>query len=221
MAFSKITRIILFVIAGISLAVVLFFYMAEMSDKYDEIDAKVLALKAPVEDLAPVIQPVVDTAAADTTEGDSTALAEAAMDEPESTAFQTPEVVDVSELNLREELSLGEYLIYQHTSIALIWAYILFVLTGIAALGFPLVAVFSRPKGLIRLGLVLVAAAVIVIVSYVLSSDAPMTIIGYSGTANSDPGTLKMVDTTLFVTYTLFGIALLSILYSIISRATK
>jgi len=54
-----------------------------------------------------------------------------------------------------------------------------------------------------------------------LASDTAMEIIGYDGTGNSDPGTLKMVDTVLFLTYMLFGLASGSILYAIISKAFK
>jgi hypothetical protein len=59
------------------------------------------------------------------------------------------------------------------------------------------------------------------VISYVLSKDTPIEIIGYTGTGNSDPGTLKMIDTVLFITYILFGMALGSILYAVISRAFK
>jgi hypothetical protein len=68
---------------------------------------------------------------------------------------------------------------------------------------------------------VLVGAAILVVISYLLSNDTPIEIIGYTGTDNSDPGTLKMIDTVLFITYMLFGLALGSILYAIISRAFK
>ena len=86
---------------------------------------------------------------------------------------------------------------------------------------FPLIAVLSNPKALVRLLAILAGAAVLVVISYVLSKDTPIDIIGYTGTDNSDPGTLKMIDTVLFVTYMLFGLALASILYAIISRAFK
>jgi len=62
---------------------------------------------------------------------------------------------------------------------------------------------------------------VIVVISYLLSKDTPITITGYTGTGNSDPLTLKLIDTVLFITYMLFGLALASILYSVISRAFK
>ena len=84
-----------------------------------------------------------------------------------------------------------------------------------------MIAVASNPKSLLRLGLVLAATAIIVVISYLMSDDTPMEIIGYTGTGNSDPGTLKMIDTVLFITYMLFGLALASILYSIISKAFK
>jgi hypothetical protein len=114
-----------------------------------------------------------------------------------------------------------EYLVWYRTDIALIWAYILVILTLIASIVFPLIAVLNNPRGLIRLGAVLVGAAVLVVISYAVSSDTPIDIIGYTGTDNSDPATLKMIDTVLFVTYMLFGLALASILYAITSRAFK
>ncbi len=71
------------------------------------------------------------------------------------------------------------------------------------------------------MGIVLAGTATILVVAYLLSSDTPMQIIGYEGTGNTDPGTLKMVDTVLFVTYMLTGLAIGSILYSVISKAFK
>lgn len=71
------------------------------------------------------------------------------------------------------------------------------------------------------MAIVIAGGAVLVLVSYFMSSASPMDIIGYTGTGNSDPSTLKLVDTVLFVTYILFGMALASILYAIISKAFK
>ena len=219
MAFSNITRIILYVVAGISLLVVLFFYVSPRTVDMDELEARVDEIMNPV-DLTPVAPlPAVD----DSTATDSTAVADAAVEEeePESSAFATAEVIDTSGTNLKEHLSGWEYMVWFRTDIALVWAYILVILTMIASILFPLIAVITNPKALIRLLAVLAGAAVLVIVSYVLSNDTPIEIIGYSGTDNSDPATLKMIDTVLFVTYMLFGLALASILYAIISRAFK
>jgi hypothetical protein len=217
MAFSNLTRIILFVIAGISLVVVLFFYISPKTVDYDGMEAKVEQAMSPV-DLTPAPLPVVDTTAADSTVADSTVVEEVV--EAES-AFATVEVPESSGTDLKEVLSGWERMVWFRTDIALIWAYILVLLTLVASVVFPLISVLSNPKALIRLLAVLAGAAVLVVISYLTSSAEPIDIIGYTGTDNSDPGTLKMIDTVLFVTYMLFGLALASILYAIISKAFK
>ncbi len=215
MAFSNLTRNILYVVTGISLLVVLFFYVGPRTIDYDELEQRVTEAQNPVD-----LSPVAPLPSADSTAQDSTATEtmEAAEDQGAFTVETTPEVADV---NLKEVMSGYEYLVWFRTDIALIWAYILVILTLIASIVFPLIAVISNPRGLIRLAAVLVGAVVLVIISYAVSSDTPIDIIGYTGTDNSDPATLKMIDTVLFVTYMLFGLALASILYAIISRAFK
>jgi hypothetical protein len=136
-------------------------------------------------------------------------------------AFASANVPDTSGTDLKEVLSGWERMVWFRTDIALVWAYILVILTLVAAVVFPLISVLSNPKALIRLLAVLAGAAVLVVISYFTSSAEPIDIIGYTGTDNSDPGTLKMIDTVLFVTYMLFGLALASILYAIISKAFK
>jgi len=216
MAFSKITRIILYVVAGISLLVVLFFYVSPKTVDMDELEARVDEIMNPV-DLTPVA-PL--PAVTDSTVSDSTAVAEV-EEEPESSAFATAEVIDTSGTNIKEHLSGWEYLVWFRTDIALVWAYILILVTLIASIVFPLIAVITNPKALIRLLAVLAGAAVLVVISFLVSKDTPIEIIGYTGTDNSDPGVLKGIDTVLFVTYMLFGLALASILYAIVSRAFK
>ena len=214
MAFSKLTRIILYVVAGISLLVILFFYVSPKTVDIDALEARVDGIMNPV-DLTPVAPlPTVS----DSTAQDSTAV-EAV--EQESSAFATTEVLDTSGINLKDELSSYEYLVWFRTDIALIWAYLLILVTLIASIVFPFIAILSNPKGLIRLAAVLAGAAILVVIAYVLSKDTAMEIIGYDGTDNSDPGVLKMIDTVLFVTYMLFGLALGSILYAIVSKAFK
>ena len=213
MAFSKITRIILYLVAGISLLVVLFFYIAPKTvDDYDELEMRVVEARNPVD-----MSPVAPLPAVDTTVQDSTAV-EATEDVVE---IAVPVIADNADVNLKELFSGWEYLVYFRTDIALIWAYILILITLIASIIFPLISVLTNPKGLLRLGAVLVGAAILVVISYLMSNDTPLDIIGYSGTGNSDPGTLKMIDTVLFVTYILFGMAFASILYAIVSKAFK
>jgi hypothetical protein len=219
MAFSKLTRIILFVVAGISLLVVAFFYLSPKTLDYDALELKVEEALSPV-DLTPVApMPVIDTSLTD-----SVAIAEnvAAVERAEEErAAAIAAMADQPVPRVKEVLGGWEYLVWFRTDIALIWAYILVLLTLIASIVFPLIAVISHPKALIRLLIVLAGAAVLVVISFLLSNDTPIDIIGYTGTGNSDPGTLKMIDTVLFITYMLFGLALGSILYAIISRAFK
>ncbi len=216
MAFSNITKIILFILAGISLVVVLFFYVSPKTVDIDGMEYRVQEAANPV-DLTPLAPlPTVDTTAVaeDGTAIEDTTVAEVAA--PAIPMAPPPEPKSASEV-----LSGWELLVWSRVDIALVWAYILILLTAIAAIVFPLISILANPKGLIRLALVLVGAAVLVLISYFLASGTPIDIIGYTGTGNSDPGTLKMVDTVLFVTYILFGMALASILYAIVSKAFK
>lgn len=215
MAFSKITRIILYIVAGISLVVVLFFYVSPNTVDIDDMEMRVTEAANPV-DMTPVAPlPTVDSTATDSVATDSTVVAEEA---PVVAAEPTPALEAKSP---KEVLSGWEYLVWLRTDIALIWAYLLVLLALLSAIVFPMIAVFSNTKALIRLALVLAGTAVIVVISYLLSDATPMEIIGYTGTGNSDPGTLKMIDTVLFVTYMFFGLALASILWSIVSKAFK
>jgi hypothetical protein len=226
MAFSNITKIILYVIAGISLLVVLFFYVSPKTVDYDALELRVEEAMNPVDFTAaplPVLDSTVQDSTAVETALDSTAVEGVAGSEEAEleSVFAGTEVIDTSGTDLGEVLSGWEYLVWFRTDIALIWAYILVVLTLLAALIFPLISVLSNTKALIRLLAVLAGAAVLVVVSWLLSSSNPIEITGYTGTDNSDPGTLKMIDTVLFVTYMLFGLAIASILYAIISKAFK
>ena len=220
MAFSKLTKIILWVVAGISLIVVLFFYIGPKTvGDYDVMVDRVDDALAGV-DITPLApMPVIDTSLTD-----SIAIAEniAAVQQAEEEYLAAATAAAEAPQKTVKELTTGwEALLYFRTDIALMWAYILILITLIAAIAFPLIAVITNPKALIRLLIVLAGFAVMVVVSYLLSSDTAMEIIGYEGTGNSDPGTLKMVDTVLFLTYMLFGLALGSILYAIISKAFK
>lgn len=218
MAFSKLTRIILFVVAGISLVVVLFFYLSPNS--VDDYDALVDRVEDAISgaDIAPVAPlPVIDTSLTD-----SVAIAENLADVQRAQEERFAAPVVTQEIPSVKEVTTGwEYLIYNRTDIALIWAYILLLITAIAAIGFPLISVISNPKALVRLLIVLGGAAGLVVIAFLLADDTPIEIIGYDKIDNRDPGTLKMIDTVLYVTYMLFGLALGSILYAIISRAFK
>ena len=219
MAFIKLTRIILWVVAGISILVMGFYYIGPKTLNYDALEQKVDDALMPAD-----LTPAAPLPEIDTTLTDSAAIAEnraMVQQAEEERRAAIAEAADEPLPTVGDVTTGWEYLVYFMTDIALVWAYILVILTVLASLVFPLLHVLSNPKGLIRLVAVLAGAVVIVVISYVLSKDTPIAITGYTGTGNSDPLTLKLIDTVLFITYMLFGLALASILYSVISRAFK
>ncbi len=221
MAFSKLTRVLLYVIAGISILVILFFYAGPKTVNYDQLEMRVEEALNPVD-----LTPAAPLPAVDTTTQDSASVGEVAAVEPADQGGTGPMssselAIAASTINLKEHLSGWEYLVWFRTDIALVWAYVLIMITLLSSIVFPLINAFSNTRRLIRLVAVLAGSAVLLVVAYLLSSGTPIEIIGYTGTDNSDPGTLKMIDTGLFVTYMMFGVALASIIYAIISRAFK
>ena len=106
----------------------------------------------------------------------------------------------------------------------IIWTYILLAVgAGIALLAgvFQMVSdIGAAKKGLLSLGFI----AVIAIVSYVLASDAIPQFIGvdkFIADGSLTPGIAKMVDAGLIATYLLFGIAVLSVVWSSVSNVFK
>ncbi|MDA3821101.1 MAG: hypothetical protein PF450_00615 [Bacteroidales bacterium] len=228
MSDSKISSILLYVVAGISLLVMLFFYVAPNSVDIEELDARVLALTTNDIMLPQADQAVVDTTATDSlsamvadtsmvAEVDSAAAMEAATDYEMPTAEVTP-----SEVNLRDHLTGWELMVYKRTDYALGWAYILFIIAAIAALIFPVISIVTEVKAMIRFAAILGGTAVLILFSYfVLSSGTTIEIMGYTGTENSNPSVLRWVGTGIYLTYFLFGMAILSILYSEVVKLFK
>jgi len=231
MSFSKIAQIALYIVVGISVLVIGFFYFGDSLIDVEEYEAKVEKMSAPDDGAAgfqfPVEPAETDTAAveSDTTE---TAMAESedmeadtvmAMDEPEEAASVAEPIDEVEE----DEVSLTfmETLVFNKTDIALVWAYILVIFTLVIALVFSLIFMFSNTKSLVRGLFVLIGAAILVGVAYMLGSDTPLEIIGYEGTDNKDPQVLRLVDMGLISTYFVLGLIVLSILYSEIAKYFK
>ncbi len=106
----------------------------------------------------------------------------------------------------------------------LVWAYILLAAgTGIALLAgiFHMISdIGAAKKGLISLA----AVAVLAIASYSLASDAMPQFIGvdrFIAEGTLTPNIAKLVDTGLIATYLLFGLAILSIVWSSVSQIFK
>ena len=90
---------------------------------------------------------------------------------------------------------------------------ILAVLFGVVVIGG-----INNPKSLLKLGLGLVAIAVIVAGAYLLAPGTPA--VGYLGEPVSD-GTLKLTDTILNLTYLLFGGSIVALIAGWIIGATR
>ena len=91
------------------------------------------------------------------------------------------------------------------TNVLLYWAYIVL---GIA-LGLYVTAT-TNPKGLIKIGIAVVGAAVLFGICYLLASGSPA--VGYSGAKLPTATELKMTDTILNMAYIVGGAAILSII---------
>ena len=119
------------------------------------------------------------------------------------------------------QLSFLEKLAYYKTDIAIYWGYLLLVIALIVAVTFPVIYILRNPANLVRSLLVLVGIAVLVGLAYLVASGSSIEIPGYTGTANTDYKTLKLVDTGLIFSYFLLGLAILSILFSEVIKSFK
>ena len=91
------------------------------------------------------------------------------------------------------------------------WAYIVLgiALVSVICVGLYITAT-TNPKGLIKIGIAVVAAAALFGICYLVASGAPA--IGYSGPTPPTATELKMTDTILNLAYFVGGAAILSII---------
>lgn len=113
--------------------------------------------------------------------------------------------------NMEEPVITGKFLL---------WAGILAAITAGLALIFPLINLFTNLKSAKKGFFVLLGVAVLIFIAYTLASSQVLDIPGYSGPDNV-PKTLKITGTGLITMYILAGLAVLSILYSEISKYFK
>ena len=107
-----------------------------------------------------------------------------------------------------------------YTAALLNWAYILCGIAIIAALIFPIIRLFTRPKQAMKSFIGLAGVAIIVLIGYALADGTPMKLIGYTGPDNV-PSRLIFSDTILYTMYFLFAAAILAILGTEIYRKMK
>ena len=95
----------------------------------------------------------------------------------------------------------------------LFWAYIVLGIAPVSVICVGLyVTATTNPKGLVKIGIAVVGAAVLFGVCYLVASGAPA--IGYTGTKLPTATELKMTDTILNLAYLVGGAAILSIIVS-------
>lgn len=107
-----------------------------------------------------------------------------------------------------------------YTASLLNWAYILFIIAVIAAVIFPIVRLFTRPKQAMKSFLGLAVLAVIILIAYAMSDGTPLNIVGYTGTDNV-PSHLMFSDTILYTMYFLFGGAIVAIIATELLRKVR
>ena len=95
------------------------------------------------------------------------------------------------------------------TNVLLYWAYIVLGIALFAVICVGLyVTATTNPKGLVKIGIAVVAAAVLFGICYLLASGAP----AINCSKPTTPGELKLTDTILNLAYLVGGAAILSII---------
>lgn len=103
--------------------------------------------------------------------------------------------------------------------VVLYYAYAMVAVTVCAViLGAVVITAINNPKSLLKIGLNLVVAAVIIAGAYLLAPGTPA--VGYLGEPVSDM-TLKLTDTILNLTYLSCGLAIISIIVGAVVSATR
>jgi hypothetical protein len=106
----------------------------------------------------------------------------------------------------------------------LIWTYILLILSIIFLLGFGVIQLIANFKESKKALLSLVVIGVIVLVAYLLSSEAIPVFLGSEKFVEQGiltPKVSKWVDTGLFTTYVFFAISIVAIVYSSVRGVFK
>lgn len=125
--------------------------------------------------------------------------------------FYAGDVVEGTQGNLEEPV-ITETFIH--------WAYLLMGLAAGLTVIFSVLNLVLNPQGAKKALVAILGTGVVVFVAWLLADDTVLNLPHYTGDDNV-PSTLKMVDTGLFTTYLLAGLAVVAIIYSEISRAIR
>lgn len=102
----------------------------------------------------------------------------------------------------------------------LVWTYGLFFAAAGGTVFFSIFQIITNPKGAVSSILPMAGFVIILIVSWVLSSDEVLYMPNYTGPGN-DPATMKWSGAGLISMYILFALAMLAIVYSEVSKMLK
>lgn len=102
----------------------------------------------------------------------------------------------------------------------IIWSYILFGLAAVSAIIFPIVSLILNPKKAVRSLISVGVIAVLAFISYLIASDSIPNFLG-ADKFNISATTSRMVGTGLWAMYILGIVAVLSILYTEVSKIFK
>jgi len=113
-----------------------------------------------------------------------------------------------------------EYSYPSFTDSMIYWAYVLFFISALSALLFPIISLVTDIKKAKRTLIGLVALAVVVGLAYVLASGAIPSFHNFEK-FNITESISKSVGTGLYTSYLLGGIAIVGILFTEISKSFK
>ncbi|MDR0982893.1 MAG: hypothetical protein LBM07_06605 [Culturomica sp.] len=107
-----------------------------------------------------------------------------------------------------------------YTAAILDWAYILAAIAVIAALIFPIIRLFTRPKQAMKSLIGVLALVVICGIAYLMSDGTPLNIVGYTGEDNV-PSTLIYTDMLIYTIYLLFIVLVLALIGTEVYKRLK
>lgn len=107
-----------------------------------------------------------------------------------------------------------------YTDQLLYWAYVLLAIGIIAAVIFPAVRLFTRPKEAVKALAALGVLVVLVLIAYAMADGTPLKLQGYTGTDNI-PSRLILTDVLIYTMYFLGIVAVGAIVVTEIIRRVR
>lgn len=109
-----------------------------------------------------------------------------------------------------------------YTDLLLYWGYIIFALATICTLGFALLQFASSlkedPKGAIVGVGAIVSFFVLLVITYSIGNDTPLSLINDDSAKFNTSGWLKITDMWLYSTYVLIGLIILAVIAGSVRR---